>query len=102
MPRSRECNGKAEVSRHHMGPTAHNGETRIWPGHQNLTSWSPFVHIPFARKYQRRGQTVLAHHGLQADRPFEAALIAAGKRSTEICSFDTDSRSRRRGFPSSH
>src|SRR5690242_5768839 len=54
-----------------------------WPRHHNLTFWSPGVHIPFARGYCRRGQTVLAHHGLQADRPSEAALIAAGKRSTE-------------------
>ncbi len=71
------------------------------PRHHNLTSWSPAVHILFARRYRRRGQTVLAHHGLQADRPSEAALIAAGKRSTEICSFDTESRLRRRGSPSS-
>src|SRR5262249_67136 len=48
--------------------------------HQNLTFWSPSVHFPFARRYRRPGQTVLAHHGLQADRPSEAALIAAGKK----------------------
>ena len=116
---SRPPGGKAEVSGHHIGPRAHTGETRVTvgpdshrppiplrlltgfgPRHHNLTSWSPSVHFLFARRYRRRGQTVLAHHGLQADRPSEAALIAAGKRSTEICSFDTDSRSRRRGSPS--
>src|SRR5215470_820819 len=47
--------------------------------HQNLTSWFPSVHFLFARGYRRPSQTVLAHHGLQADRPSEAALFAAGK-----------------------
>ena len=68
--------------------------------HQNLTSWFPSVHFPFARRYRRPGQTVLAHHGLQADRPSEAALIAAGK-GVRICGFDTESRRRRRGWLSS-
>src|SRR5690349_24116144 len=52
-----------------------------WTRHHNLTSWSPGVDIPFARGYCLRGQTVLAHHGLQSDRPSEAGLIAPAKRS---------------------
>ena len=71
----------------HGRPSAANSAPlrlyRLRPRHHNLTSWSPAVHFLFARRYRRRGQTVLAHHGLQADRPSEAALIAAGKRSTE-------------------
>src|SRR6185312_15647897 len=68
---------------HHQPPIHLRRLTGRRAGHHNLTSWFPSVHIPFARRYRRRGQTVLAHHGLQADRPSEAALIAAGKRSTE-------------------
>src|SRR5436189_6417202 len=103
MRRSRKRDEKTQVSGHHTGPQAPRDETRVTvapghhqppiplrrltgrgPRHHNLTSWSASVHILFARRYRRRGQTVLAHYGLQADRPFEAALIAAGKRSTEI------------------
>ena len=66
-----------------LGPAAlPRGPARRWgpaagPGHHNLTFWPLFIHFPFTREYRLRRQTVLAHHGLHADRLPGGLLTAA-------------------------
>lgn len=84
-----------------LGPTS--PQVRRDPGHQNLTFWTTFVHRPFAREYGSRRQTVLARHGLHADR-LSGLLIAAEEtyktyKEYLICHLDADSGSRRWELP---